>query len=109
MTDATLLAVATEETPKRTVRIPDSEWEAGLRAASDNGESLPLVIRRGIADYVSQSGSGFCTEYRATSITNPQTVVTGIEGDLADVRRQFPAKYWRLDSYRRSPYQPIGR
>lgn len=109
MTDATLSAVATEETPKRTFRIPDDEWEAGLQAASDNGESLPLVIRRGIADYVGQSGDGFRTEYRATSITDPELIVTGIEGELADIRRQFPSKHWHLESCRRSPYQPVGR
>lgn len=96
-------------TPNRTVRIPTSEWNAGLDAAADNGEHLPAVIRRAIADYVSQSNEGFRTEYRATSIANSELVVTGIEGDLAEIRRQFPVKHWRLESCRRSRYEPVRR
>lgn len=96
-------------TPNRTVRIPTNEWNAGLRAAANNGEHLPTVIRRSIADYVSQTTEGFHTEYRATSLANPKFSVSGIEGDLAEIRRQFPAKHWRLESCRRSPYQPVGR
>lgn len=96
-------------TPNRTFRCPADEWNAGLAAADANGEHLPAVIRRAIADYVSQSGDGFRTEYRATSRADPQMVVNGIEGYLADVRRQFPSKHWHLESCRRSPYQPVGR
>ncbi|WP_195165913.1 hypothetical protein [Mycobacteroides abscessus] len=96
-------------TPNRTFRCPADEWNAGLQAAADNGEHLPAVIRRSIADYVRQSDDGFSTEYRATSITDPELIVTGIRGELADIRRQFPSKHWHLESCRRSPYQPVGR
>lgn len=96
-------------TPNRTFRCPADEWNAGLDAAAANGEPLPAVIRRAIADYVSQSGAGFNTEYRATSIADPELTVTGIKGQLTEVRRQFPAKHWHLESCRRSPYQPVGR
>lgn len=96
-------------TPNRTVRIPGDEWNAGLRAAAANGEHLPAVIRREIADYVSQSNNGSRTEYRAISTADSELVVAGITGELSEIRRQFPAKYWRLESCRRSPYQPVSR
>ncbi|MFV8266495.1 hypothetical protein ACNQR9_26105 [Mycolicibacterium peregrinum] len=95
------------DTPNRTVRIPPAEWNAGLRAAAMNGEKLAAVIRRGIASYVAETDDDYHTEYRATSVTDSQLVVMGIAGDLAAVRRQFPTKYWRLESCRRSTYQPV--
>ncbi|MFV8049965.1 hypothetical protein [Mycobacterium sp. 48b] len=95
------------DTPNRTVRIPTIEWNAGLRAAAENGEKLPAVIRRGIASYVAQTDDDYRTEYRATSVADSQLVVMGISGELASVRRQFPAKHWHLESCRRSTYQPV--
>ncbi len=99
---------ASDTTPNRTIRVPADEWNTGLQAASQNGEKLPAVIRRSIADYAAQTNDGYRTEYRATSLADAQMVVMGITGDLADVRRQFPTKHWRLESCRRSTYQPVN-
>jgi len=70
MTDARLVGVPDEDqsTPRRTIRIPDDEWESALAAAEANGESLSAVIRRRIADYAQGAAT---VEYRATSRTNP--------------------------------------
>lgn len=39
-------------TPTRTVRVPDELWEAALRVARDNGETVADVIRRALTRYV---------------------------------------------------------
>lgn len=40
------------ETPIRTVRVSDELWEAAIRAANDNGETISDVIRRALEVYV---------------------------------------------------------
>ncbi len=109
MTDATLVAVPDEDqsTPRRSIRIPDDEWESGLAAAEANGESLPAVVRRRIADYA--EGAAQAVEYRATSRTNPGWVVENITGGLDDVRSHFPAKHWYVESREVTGYRPVGR
>lgn len=108
MTDATLVAVPDEDqsTPRRTIRVPDDEWESGLAAAEANGENLSAVIRRRIADYAEGAAT---VEYRATSRTNPGLVVEKIAGNLDDVRRLFPSKHWHVDSREVTGYRPVGR
>lgn len=108
MTDATLFAVPEEDqsTPRRTIRIPDDEWESGLSAAEANGESLSAVIRRRVADYAE---GAVTVEYRATSRTNPGLVVEKITGSLDDVRSHFPPKHWHVDSREVTGYRPVGR
>lgn len=39
-------------TPRRTIRVPDSLWEAALIKAEVRGESLPEVIRKALERYV---------------------------------------------------------
>lgn len=36
------------------MRIPDELWEAALRAANDNGETVTDVIVRALEEYVRQ-------------------------------------------------------
>lgn len=98
MTDAS-------ETPRRTVRIPDDEWDAGQRAAAANNDNLSAVIRRGIADYAKGSP---VVEYRATSRTIAGLVVD-VAADLADVRAHFPARYWTLDAREVGALRPARR
>lgn len=43
-------------TPTRSVRVPDEEWEAAKRVASDRGETLTDVIRRALRRYVREYG-----------------------------------------------------
>ncbi|WP_131813202.1 hypothetical protein [Mycolicibacterium fortuitum] len=95
-----------QSTPRRTIRIPDDEWESGQQAAEANGETLSAVIRRRVADYVD---GGTTMEYRATSRTNPSLVIESITGDLDDVRGHFPAKRWFLEGREVSDYRPVGR
>ncbi|MEU7631681.1 hypothetical protein AB0C34_17085 [Nocardia sp. NPDC049220] len=64
--------MATDETgvPRRTIRIPDEEWNAGMAAAARNGETLSAVIRRAITSYAMEQAADtteYHTEYRATS------------------------------------------
>ncbi len=108
MTDATLVAVPDDDqsTPRRTIRIPDDEWESGQRAAESNGETLSAVIRRRIADYVDGDTT---VEYRATSRTIPSLVIENIAGDRDEVRGHFPAKHWLIESREVPAYRPVGR
>lgn len=39
-------------TPGRSVRVPDELWEAAMRAAIDNGETVTEVIVRALTRYV---------------------------------------------------------
>lgn len=108
MTDATLVAVPDEDqsTPRRTIRIPDDEWESGMAAAEANGESLSAVIRRRIADYAAGAAK---VEYRATSRSDPGLVVRNITGQIDEVRSLFPAKHWHVESREVTGYRPVGR
>lgn len=107
MTDATLVAVPEDDqsTPRRSIRIPDDEWDAGLRAAEANGEALSAVIRRRVADY---TNGGTTVEYRATSRTKPELVVENITGELVDIRGHFPAKHWLVEIRETTGYRPVG-
>lgn len=108
MTDARLVGVPDEDqsTPRRTIRIPDDEWESALAAAEANGESLSAVIRRRIADYAQGAAT---VEYRATSRTNPALVVENITGPIEEVRSLFPARYWHVEVRESTGYRPVGR
>ncbi len=95
-----------KSTPRRTIRIPDAEWEAALQAAEARGETLSAVIRRRVADYC---GGGPAVEYRAVSRTIPGLAVDALTGDLEDIRAHFPAKHWLLHSREVSGYRPVQR
>lgn len=108
MTDATMVAVSDDDqsTPRRSIRIPDDEWEAGLRAAEANGETLSAVIRRRVAAYTDGATR---VEYRATSRTKPELVIENITGELEDIRGHFPAKHWLVEGRETTGYRPVGR
>ena len=40
------------ETPIRTVRVPDTEWEPAQETAAANGETVTDVLRRALVEYV---------------------------------------------------------
>jgi hypothetical protein len=42
-------------TPQRTIRVPDPEWEAAKEAAGANGDTLSDVIRAALRRYVARS------------------------------------------------------
>jgi hypothetical protein len=41
-------------TPQRSIRIPDDEWEAAKAAADDRGETLSDVIRMALKRYTAR-------------------------------------------------------
>jgi hypothetical protein len=41
-------------TPQRSIRIPDDEWEAAKAAADDRGETLSNVIRIALRRYAAR-------------------------------------------------------
>jgi membrane protein implicated in regulation of membrane protease activity len=44
--------VPDDRTPHRTIRIPDELWEAAKQAAAENGETVTVVVRRALRNYV---------------------------------------------------------
>lgn len=42
----------TPGTPRRTIRVPDSLWDAAAAKAAERGESLSDVLRRALERYV---------------------------------------------------------
>ncbi|WP_067714600.1 hypothetical protein [Nocardia yamanashiensis] len=100
---------------RRTIRIPDEEWNAGMAAASRNGETLSAVIRRAITTYAMDGASelgNYQVEYRATSriaLGEGPVVVTGIHGDLDTIRQLYPPTKWRIEERDVSPYRASKR
>lgn len=53
MTPTTVARVPNQEkTPRRTVRVPDTLWEAAAAKADENGETVSDVVRRALERYV---------------------------------------------------------
>lgn len=100
-------------TPRRTVRIPDSEWDAGHAKAQAQGETLTDVLRRLLAGYLVGNAdelSDYGTEYRATPRdADSSLTVECITGRFEDVRRLYPPKHWRLEERTVSPYKASSR
>jgi len=42
------------DTPSRNIRIPDDEWEAAKRAAAERHETISIVVRRALREYVEE-------------------------------------------------------
>lgn len=100
-------------TPRRTVRIPDAEWDAGHVRAQSEGETLTDVLRRLLAGYLVGNAEGlsdYQTEYRVIPRdADSSLTVEGITGRYDDVRRLYPAKQWRLEERTVSPYKASTR
>lgn len=117
MTDARIEVMANDDTgvPRRTIRIPDEEWNAGMAAASRNGETLSAVVRRAITAYAMDQAADlgdYHVEYRATSkldLAGEPVVVTGLTGDIDTVRQLYPATRWHLEERDVSPYRTCSR
>ncbi|MCX8559030.1 hypothetical protein OS121_28725 [Mycolicibacterium mucogenicum] len=100
-------------TPRRTVRIPDAEWDAGHAKAQSQGETLTDVLRRLLADYLVGNADelgDYGTEYRATpKDADSALTVEYITGRFEDVRRLYPPKNWHLEERTVSPYKASSR
>lgn len=109
MTRATLLIMSADEhTPRRSLRVPDSEWDAAALAASHNGETLTAVIRRELVRYA-QAGANpdvALIEYRATPKDERLCAVDGITGPFEAVRATYPSRHWILEERTVSGYRP---
>ncbi len=99
--------------PRRTIRIPDAEWDAGHVKAQSEGETLTDVLRRLLAGYLvgnSEGLSDYQTEYRAVPRdADSSLTVECITGRYEDIRRLYPAKQWRLEERTVSPYKSSMR
>lgn len=100
-------------TPRRTVRIPDSEWDAGHVKAQAEGATLTDVLRRLLAGYLVGNAEGlseYQTEYRAIPRdADSSLAVERITGRYEEVRRLYPAKHWILEERTVSPYKSSTR
>lgn len=98
---------------RRTLRIPDSEWDAGHAKAQAQGETLTDVLRRLLASYLvgnAQDLNDYGTEYRATPKgADSSLTVECITGRFEDVRRLYPPKLWHLEERTVSPYKASSR
>ncbi|WP_016894103.1 hypothetical protein [Mycobacteroides abscessus] len=93
-------------TPRRTVRVPDDEWDAGHAKAQGEGDNLTSVIRRLLRGYL----GGHRIEYRVTSKTTldgAPVVVSGLTGSLEEIRKLYPAARWKIEEYDISPPRPV--
>lgn len=52
---ARLAGAGSSNTPQRTIRVPDPEWDAAKEAADANGETLSDVIRTALRRYVARN------------------------------------------------------
>lgn len=95
-------------TPRRTVRIPDAEWDAGHAKAHGEGDNLTSVIRRLLTGYI----AGHRIEYQATSKTSvngqPQ-VIRGLVGPLDEIEQLYRPSRWIIEEYDVSPLRPVKR
>lgn len=92
-------------TPRRTVRIPDDEWNAGHAKAQGDGDNLTRVLRRLLTGYI----AGHRIEYQATSkstVNGEPQVIRGIVGPLDDIRRVYKPSQWTIEEYDVSPPRP---
>lgn len=109
MTHGTLSDMSTDEhTPRRSLRVPDAEWDAAALAASHNGETLTAVIRRELVRYAqtSDAPAAALVEYRATPKDERFAAVVGITGPLEAVRATYPSRHWILEERTVSGYRP---
>lgn len=93
-------------TPRRTLRVPDGDWNAGQSKAQGEGKTITDVLRRLLSGYL----AGHRIEYRATSkieINGQPVIVAGLSGNLSDLKKLFPRAQWTLDEYDVSPPRTI--
>lgn len=95
-------------TPRRTLRVPDDEWNAGHARAQCEGDNLTSVLRRLLTGYI----AGHRIEYQATSKTTvngePQ-VIRGLVGPLDEIEQLYRPSRWVIEEYDVSPPRPIVR
>ncbi|MCX5046280.1 hypothetical protein OG921_24210 [Aldersonia sp. NBC_00410] len=104
------------ETPRRTVRIPDDEWQPSTEKAAADGETIAAVIRRLLRAWRmndTRDLDRYRTEYRATAKTpdadGHRRDITNLTGSYDQVRQQYPARHWDLEERVVSPYRPAIR
>lgn len=95
-------------TPRRTLRIPDDEWNAGHAKAQEQGDTLTSVLRRLLNGYI----DGHQIKYQATSkqpVNGVAQVIRDLEGPLEDLQRLYRPAQWTLEEYDVSPPRPVNR
>ncbi|WP_280381375.1 hypothetical protein [Nocardia wallacei] len=115
MTDA-MIDVMSED--RRTIRLPDEEWETAQSLAESmqlgsRSEAIRTLIRDA-AMKRSSTISGYQVEYRATlkaavAGTDKPVVVEGLKGDEDELRALFPPRLWDMEARDVSPYRPAAR
>lgn len=93
-------------TPRRTVRVPDDEWDAGHAKAQSEGDNLTSVLRRLLTGYI----AGHRIEYQATSkttVNGERQVIRGLIGPLDEIERLYRPSRWIIEEYDVSPPRPV--
>lgn len=94
--------------PRRTVRVPDDEWDAGHAKAQSDGDNLTSVLRRLLTGYI----AGHRIEHQATSKTTvngePQ-VIRGLVGPLDEIEQLYRPSRWIIQECDVSPPRPVKR
>ncbi len=100
---------------RRTVRVPDSEWEIAQQAAAAAGENISDWVRGVLRQAALANPSAAETEYRATLLDPPSDapdpLVVYVRRPLAEdeVRRLFPRKRWHLEAREVTPWHPASK
>ncbi|MFI5782610.1 hypothetical protein [Nocardia sp. NPDC051570] len=99
---------------RRTIRIPDSEWEAAQRDAGEAGESVSDRVRRLLRE-AALTSAGAQTVYRATLLepaaSTGKPVIVHIDENLAEdeIRKLFPRKTWLLEARDVTGWRPASK
>ena len=93
-------------TPRRTLRSPDDESNAGHAKAQ--GDNLTSVLGPLLTCYI----AGRQIKYQATSkrtVTGVAQVIQGLDGPLVDIERFYRPSQWTIEEYDVSPPRPVKR
>ena len=86
-------------TPRRTVRVPDDEWDAGHARAQErrrqSDQRAPMSTRR--------------IHRRKTTVNGEPQVVRGLVGTLDEIERLYRTSRWIIEEYHVSLPRPVKR
>lgn len=113
MTDEMIIVVSDD---RRTIRIPDEEWDAAGALADAEGETRSDLVRRLLRQEAMRKPDsiGFRTEFRATLLTpvagsDAPIVHDRLTGAEDELRKVFPRTTWDLEARDVSPWRPASR
>lgn len=95
-------------TPRRTLRVPDDEWNAGQAKAESEGTNLANVLRSLLSGYL----AGRRIEYQVTSkrpVNGAPQVIRGLTGPVDAIERLYRPSLWILEEYDVSAPRPVKR